>query len=147
MPGGRRRVCAACPHHPLRTPCPHPFTPLPSAHPPRRCRACFRPRYFRDLLYVGLCVDQIRSFLTTFKSAPKDAPFEAAQKILGELIIFASGETANTDPMTREGLPKPQQQELLCEFRVFDLCMEMVGTKRSSHSHSHHPPRSPLRTL
>ena len=44
---------------------------------------------------------------------------------LGELILFATI-SDNADPLTREGMPHPARQTLLCEQRVLEQCMRCV---------------------
>jgi hypothetical protein len=87
----------------------------------------------RNVLYAKSCARVVMIFLQGLKETPimpndeRQRAFGDAERVLIELIKFCSL-SDNNDPMTREGMPQPMQQSLLCELLVMETAIDIVKT-------------------
>ena len=83
----------------------------------------------RDMLYAKNAIDYLTGFLeqpiTVSLDEQERMRLARLEGVLTELICFCSL-SDNLDPMTREGLPKPAQQQLLSELLAMDRAMAIV---------------------
>ena len=91
--------------------------------------------YVQDVLYAKNCVDRLITFHAHFETYPKDSPSldgkserqqcAGLERVLTDLIMFCSLSN-NDNPMTREGIPRHEQQLLLCELLVLERLMSII---------------------
>jgi hypothetical protein len=97
--------------------------------------------YVCDLLFAKNCIDALSQFhahctqlIVTSVVALGPADFEhqeereqcaRLERVLSDAIKFVSVST-NEDPLTREGLPRPDQQSLMCELLAMESLMSIV---------------------
>lgn len=92
--------------------------------------------HLRDVIFATICATDVIIYLEAFAKAAdkKDVAFDDILRTLGYLILFVTADSDNFDMLTREGLPRFEQQVLLREQRVLDLCMTCVMAPFSDHS-------------